>query len=125
MDKPQLTPRERSVFDFIYDELAEGAPCPTLAEIGDNFDFHPSNAWRIVFSLRCKGYLDRKAGRHRGLEVTEVGHEDRKVALVQQRERGRARAPSASVDVVLRTVRLELEQLSLFERTAVLASLRA
>lgn len=87
MNNDSLTPRERAVFDFVYDELEHGAGSPTLVEIADEFDFHRTNAWRLIFALTTKGYLHRKPRRHRGLVVTELGHDYRAVAVAAHRQR--------------------------------------
>ena len=123
MNSPTLTPRERAVFDFVYDELDAGAPSPTLAEIAEEFDFHRTNAWRLVFSLITKGYLDRPPRRHRALEITERGHAFREAAELEHRRRRSPPTDSPAVAQALARVRAELGRLPATDRAAVLTGL--
>ena len=117
-----LTKRERDVFDFVFDELEQGSASPSLAEIGEEFGFHTSNAWRIVFALMNKGYLHRPAGRHRALEITELGHAYRSRIEAEHARRRRAGA-GPTVTGVLASIRAQLGRLREGERAAVLAEL--
>ena len=125
MDTPKLTPRERAVFDFVYDELAEGRPSPSLVEIAEEFDFHRTNAWRLVTSLLNKGVLEREGRRHRTLRVTREGRALRRTDEAELRARRGPVTVSPVAARVLASIRVELGRLRARDRAVVLERLSA
>ena len=67
---PQLTTRQREIFEHVIDYAEERGYPPTLMEIRDHFGFGCVNAVNDhLKALVRKGYLERTPGRARGIEI--------------------------------------------------------
>jgi repressor LexA len=65
-----LTQRQQQVLDFLRGERDAGHPTPTYREIADRFDFgSPKAATDHVRALERRGYVRRRAGKARGIEL--------------------------------------------------------
>jgi len=70
--KPELTARQREIYQFIRDEVLQKGYPPTYREIGDHFGIRSTNGVkRSLDALHRKGYLERKPMISRGLELRE------------------------------------------------------
>lgn len=59
MQKFNLTPRQREVFDFIDDYIDEKGYAPTFQEITDGCDMNNrGRVTNIVKSLKARGWID-------------------------------------------------------------------
>lgn len=84
MAKKELTPRQRSILEFIQDRIARLGQPPTIREIGKQFGISSTNGVRSHLSaLVKKGHLKKHALISRGLELArKVGVEVGRVPLV-------------------------------------------
>jgi repressor LexA len=65
-----LTPIERRVYHFLLDFLAENTYQPSVREIGRRFQLRSTKTVvDILQSLALKGYIERRAGRSRGVRL--------------------------------------------------------
>ena len=67
---PNLTQRQKQIYDFICERIKEDKIPPTVREIGLAFDISSTNGVRSILSaLIKKGYIKRNPKLSRGLEV--------------------------------------------------------
>lgn len=64
-----LTPNQKEVYDFILDYYSENSFSPSLKEIASEFDKSIPTIHQYVNSLIQKGYLKKKKGAVRGLDI--------------------------------------------------------
>jgi len=70
--KAKLTDKQRSVFEFIQQQIRERGHSPTIREIGKRFGISSTNGVRLHLSaLIKKGYLTKHPLISRGLELTQ------------------------------------------------------
>jgi repressor LexA len=68
--KTELTDKQRSVLEYIEDQISHKGPCPTIREIGGKFKITSTNGVRTHLSaLIRKGYLKKEQFISRGLEL--------------------------------------------------------
>jgi repressor LexA len=66
-----LTARQREVYEFIRDCITNNGYPPTIREIGAKFGMSSTNAVRDVLNaIERKGYIRRRGGISRGIELT-------------------------------------------------------
>ncbi len=71
MAKPELTDRQRQVFEFVESLIVERGHSPTIREIGERFGISSTNGVRThLTALIKKGYLKKADHISRGLELT-------------------------------------------------------
>jgi DNA-binding MarR family transcriptional regulator len=69
-----LTPRQREVLDFIQTTIHQTGVSPSLPEIGKRFGVTSlSTAWKYVKVLIDKGYVRRRFGHERSIELLTSG----------------------------------------------------
>ncbi len=80
----ELTPRQREIYDFIRDNITTNHLPPTIREIGEKFGMSSTNSVRDVLNaLQRKGFIKRRAGISRGIELTHSHTEEyRTIPLV-------------------------------------------
>src|SRR5512139_3395220 len=66
---PELTSRQREVFDFVRRFVKERGYPPSVREIGQQFNIYPRAVFDHLRALERKGYLKRRASTSRGLEI--------------------------------------------------------
>ena len=66
---PELTSRQREVFDFVIRFVKERGYPPSVREIGQQFGIYPRAVFDHLKALERKGYLKRRRSTSRGLEV--------------------------------------------------------
>ena len=72
MNKPSLTGRQRQIYSFIADRIKNIGSPPTIREIGRRFSISSTNGVRsILDALITKGYIRKRPGLSRGLELIE------------------------------------------------------
>ncbi len=72
MTKSQLTNRQKQIYNFISDRIRRAGSPPTIREIGQRFAISSTNGVRsILDALITKGYIRKKPGISRGLELNE------------------------------------------------------
>jgi repressor LexA len=72
MTKPKLTGRQRQIFEYIADRIRISGSAPTIREIGSQFSISSTNGVRsILEALITKGYIRKRPGLSRGLELNE------------------------------------------------------
>ena len=65
-----LTPKQAAILAFVRREIADKGRAPTMREVCVAFGFRSTNAASDhMWSLRCKGYIERDENRARGLRV--------------------------------------------------------
>ncbi|MFZ1682618.1 MAG: transcriptional repressor LexA [Candidatus Zixiibacteriota bacterium] len=68
--KPELTDKQRSVLEFIEEQISQRGHCPTIREIGSMFKITSTNGVRThLTALIRKGYLKKEEYVSRGLEL--------------------------------------------------------
>jgi repressor LexA len=67
--EPELTSRQREVFDFVIKFAKERGYPPSVREIGQQFGIYPRAVFDHLKALERKGYLKRRRSMSRGLEV--------------------------------------------------------
>ena len=67
--EPELTSRQREVFDFVIRFVKERGYPPSVREIGRQFGIYPRAVFDHLKALERKGYLKRRRSMSRGLEV--------------------------------------------------------
>ncbi len=68
-----LTEKQRAVFDYLLHCISEENYTPTVREIAGHFGFRSTNAVRdYLAALERKGYIHRRAGSSRGIEIDEA-----------------------------------------------------
>lgn len=68
-----LSPRQQRVFMFIRGYISANQEAPTIAEIGEHFQYRsPATVHRILSILEREGLISRTRYLHRGLEVCEA-----------------------------------------------------
>jgi repressor LexA len=68
--KPDLTDKQRSVLEFIEEQISQRGHCPTIREIGAVFKITSTNGVRThLTALIRKGYLKKEEYVSRGLEL--------------------------------------------------------
>lgn len=71
-EKPQLTARQQSIYDFIKDKIVNRGYGPTVREIGDEFGIRsPNGAVVHLKALEKKGFITRQDNKARGIKLTE------------------------------------------------------
>jgi repressor LexA len=65
----ELTSRQREVFNFVRTFIREKGYPPSVREIGEHFHVYPRAAFDHLKALEKKGYLKRKGGTSRSLEI--------------------------------------------------------
>ena len=78
-DLPELTPRQREVFQFIEDKIEEWGYPPTIREIGEHLGIRSTNGVADhLKALKRKGYLTQRGQKSRTLTPTrpESGSND-------------------------------------------------
>lgn len=77
-----LTPRQRSVLDFIADEVSKKGYPPTMREIGAHFQIGSTNGVRSLLSaLERKGFITRQPYLSRSIELLKTS--DRNVGMAK------------------------------------------
>ena len=72
MTKPKLTDRQREILNYISDQVKSIGSPPTIREIGRQFSINSTNGVRsILDALITKGYIRKRPGLSRGLELVE------------------------------------------------------
>ena len=72
MTKPKLTDRQRQILNYISDQIKSIGSPPTIREIGRQFSINSTNGVRsILDALITKGYIRKRPGLSRGLELIE------------------------------------------------------
>jgi len=72
MSKPKLTGRQKQIFNYISDQIRNAGSPPTIREIGSQFKISSTNGVRsILEALITKGYIRKRPGLSRGLELVE------------------------------------------------------
>jgi len=72
MAKPRLTDRQKQIYNFISDKIRKAGSPPTIREIGKQFAISSTNGVRsILDALITKGYIRKRPGLSRGLELIE------------------------------------------------------
>jgi len=72
MNKGKLTSRQRQIFNFISDNIRSSGAPPTIRELGKRFSISSTNGVRsILNALVSKGYIRKRPGLSRGLELIE------------------------------------------------------
>jgi len=72
MTKPRLTDRQRQILNYISDQIKNIGSPPTIREIGSQFSINSTNGVRsILDALITKGYIRKRPGLSRGLELIE------------------------------------------------------
>nr|NIP42427.1 hypothetical protein [candidate division Zixibacteria bacterium]NIR63510.1 hypothetical protein [candidate division Zixibacteria bacterium]NIS16244.1 hypothetical protein [candidate division Zixibacteria bacterium]NIS45463.1 hypothetical protein [candidate division Zixibacteria bacterium]NIT52634.1 hypothetical protein [candidate division Zixibacteria bacterium] len=72
MAKPRLTDRQKQIYNFISDKIRKAGSPPTIREIGRQFAISSTNGVRsILDALITKGYIRKRPGLSRGLELIE------------------------------------------------------
>lgn len=72
MPKPKLTSRQKQIYSFISDKIRNAGSPPTIREIGSQFAISSTNGVRsILDALITKGYIRKRPGLSRGLELVE------------------------------------------------------
>lgn len=64
-----MTPRHAEALDFIRSRITEAHLPPTLEEIATRVRVSRAGAWKIVGALEDAGYIRRRAGKRRGIEL--------------------------------------------------------
>lgn len=67
--EPELTSRQREIFDFVRRFVKERGYPPSVREIGQEFRIYPRAAFDHLKALERKGYLKRRGSVSRGLEI--------------------------------------------------------
>jgi repressor LexA len=67
--EPELTARQREIFDFVIRFAKEQGYPPSVREIGRQFGVYPRAVFDHLKALERKGYLKRKRWMSRGLEI--------------------------------------------------------
>jgi repressor LexA len=67
--EPELTARQREVFDFVTRFVKDQGYPPSVREIGRQFGVYPRAVFDHLKALEKKGYLKRKRLMSRGLEI--------------------------------------------------------
>ncbi len=67
--EPELTSRQREIFDFVKRFVKERGYPPSVREIGQEFRIYPRAVFDHLKALERKGYLKRKGSMSRGLEI--------------------------------------------------------
>jgi repressor LexA len=71
MAKPELTDRQRKIFEYVESLIVERGHSPTIREIGERFGISSTNGVRThLTALIKKGYLKKVEHISRGLELT-------------------------------------------------------
>jgi len=77
MKNESITAQQRKILDFIRERVRAGAS-PTIREIGERFRFRSTGTVRDhLGALEKKGFLRRRGGRARGIELAPGLREDR------------------------------------------------
>jgi repressor LexA len=66
---PELTFRQREIFDFVIRFVKERGYPPSVREIGQQFGIYPRAVFDHLKALERKGYLKRRRSMSRGLEI--------------------------------------------------------
>ncbi len=66
---PELTSRQREIFDFVRRFVKERGYPPSVREIGQQFGIYPRAVFDHLKALERKGYLRRRGSMSRGLEI--------------------------------------------------------
>lgn len=69
MDFKSLTPKQKTVLDFVYSYIEKHGYSPSLGEIADHFDKAISTIHQYVDSLEKKGYLKKSDDVSRGITI--------------------------------------------------------
>lgn len=68
--KPELTDKQRSVLEYIEQEISQKGHCPTIREIGSRFRITSTNGVRThLAALIRKGYIKKEQYISRGIEL--------------------------------------------------------
>lgn len=68
-----LTPRQKQIYDFIFESITEHGISPTYQKIADKFGLaSKSNVFLIVNALVDKGYLEKNDYRTSGLVLVQA-----------------------------------------------------
>lgn len=98
----KLTDRQAEVFAFVQTQQRVGGLTPTLDEISTHFGFRSANAAREHLRLiQKKGYLQREAGKPRGIRVArKLSNRGTDIVRVPLLGRIPAGEPTAAVEEV-------------------------
>jgi len=66
-----LSERQKEVLDFIKDRINVFNKAPSLTEIALEFDFSIPTAFKHSKKLEKKGYIKRKKGKWRSVEILQ------------------------------------------------------
>ncbi len=64
-----MTPNQQEALDFIRERIDVAQLSPTLEEIANRVRVSRAGAWKIVGALEEQGYLRRRTGKRRGIEL--------------------------------------------------------
>jgi SOS-response transcriptional repressor LexA len=73
-ERPQLTDRQREVFEFIADFRDRNGYCVAIDDIATHFGIHKNAVVNHVWSLRRKGYVCWQPGQARTLRPVGVAN---------------------------------------------------
>jgi repressor LexA len=69
----QLTPRQRAVLDYIWEQVQKRKPPPTVREIAGHFGWTSTNAvTEHLTQLARKGWIETAYYKSRGLRLTKA-----------------------------------------------------
>ncbi len=79
----QLTPRQRDVYEFLYDKIVNRGYGPTVREIGENFNINsPNGVMCHLKALEKKGLIRRTRNKSRAIELTGDARQSHGLPLV-------------------------------------------
>ena len=64
-----MTPRQAQVLQVLHDRLSTDGVCPSYRELAAAAGVHLSRIYFVVSQLERRGYVRRKPGAHRAIEV--------------------------------------------------------
>jgi len=63
------TPRQHELLCIMAELIADGAPAPSLRDLGAEIELTPSNIHKLLVGLRERGWVDWTSGTHRSLRL--------------------------------------------------------
>jgi len=77
-----ITPKQKTVLDFITKYAIEKGYSPSLVEIGDKLSLAISTVHQHVTALKTKGYLKKEENQPRGMSLLEATPETAEIPLL-------------------------------------------